>query len=179
MLYTERGWAWVERITWIIVIFGIPLFFVEQYLQIQREKVSATLEFMKKYQDAHLVSQRFILLEPWTQYDLQTLRLANPSTRAMDDLVIALINKSAGSSRDMREAIFNIVDFYDTLELCIRAGRCDRKLAIAYFQGYAKQFFCLYSPYIQRLKNQQSMPEYGSRLERFAVAGGDCSPSTR
>jgi hypothetical protein len=105
MSYGEQVWAWVERLTWIIVIFGIPLFFVEQYLHVRRERASATLDYMKKFQDAHLVSQRFILLAPWMQYDLQTLSNAKPSTRAMDDLVLGLIEKSQGTGRDMREAI--------------------------------------------------------------------------
>ena len=82
-------------------------------------------------------------------------------------------SKSAGR-QDMREAIFSIVDFYETLQLCIDVQKCDRPLALSYFQEYARRFYCLYAPYIGKLRHQQSMPGYATRLERLALAGGSC-----
>jgi hypothetical protein len=174
---SETVWKWVERLSWIWIIFGIPLFFIEHHRQVERDKAAATLEFVKRYQDNQLVTQRFALLSPWMKYNLQAFMMAKPSPLAVEDMVLKMVDASAESNsnqRDMREAIFSIVDFYETLQLCIDAGSCDRALAVSYFGQYAHQFFCLYKPYILKLRSQQRMLDYGNRLERLALEGGSC-----
>jgi hypothetical protein len=170
-----RVWTWLERASWIWIVLGVPLFFVEHHLQLDRDRATATLEFVKRYQDSQLVSERFALLAPWMQYNIEEFRQARPSPQAVEDLVLKLVNASPTSGgRDMREAIFSIVDFYETLQLCVDAGRCDRELALSYFGMYAKQFYCLYKPYVFKLRHDQNIPTYAQRLEQLAQGGGAC-----
>jgi hypothetical protein len=170
----KNGWTWIERASWVWIVLGVPLLFIEHHLQVERDKSTATLEFVKRYQDAQLASERFVLLAPWMKIDVEAFRRAKPSPRAIQDLVLKLVDSSASSAgqRDMREAIFSIVDFYETLQLCIDADMCDKKLAASYFGEYSTQFYCLYKPYIQKLRKQQNMPSYGRRLEQLASTIG-------
>ena len=130
---------------------------------------------MKKYQDPHMLGQRFALLEPWLQYDVKELvEVEGISARAVEDTVFNMIDLSAGKGtyHDMRMAIFDIVDFYETLVVCLDVGRCERDVANSYFKEYANQFYCLYKPYILKLRLHRELPNnYACGLARFA---GDC-----
>lgn len=136
------------------------------------------------FQDSHLVSKRFALLAPWLtgQFDIRKLREQGATRADLQAIVLAQVDPAYPSSADMRSAIFDIVDFYDTLQLCIENDRCDKAMAEAYFQNYAWEFQCLYEPYISLLKDalapstetsqDQTAEVYGQRLKRFATAYG-------
>lgn len=183
-------WFYLERLSWIVIVVGGPTFLVEwyhdrgerarqlerdraeHYLQLQRDKASETLSFVKTYQDATLVAQRFALLEPWLseQNNLSFYGQMDGTYADFEDLVL----KTVAARPQLRTAIFGVVDFYETLQLCIDADRCDKKIAISYFQDYSRQFFCFYRPYIQMLKEKQNIQSYGDRLMRFATESGPC-----
>lgn len=168
-------WDWVDRLSKIVVALGVPLFFVEQYLHWERDKATNTLEFVKKFQDTQLVNQRFALLSAWMQYDIRQLQAAGPSKKAIDDAVLKIVNASVVPGKtDLRAAVFDIVDFYETLKVCIDSNRCDGEMAVSYFSEYAHRFFCLYQPYILKLREQQAVSSYGKRLEEFALAYKTC-----
>ena len=78
-------------------------------------------------------------------------------------------------SANMRQAIFSVVDFYETLQLCVDADRCDGPLALSYFGQYAKQFYCLYKPYILKLRQDLNIPSYAERLEKLVRQHGSCA----
>ncbi len=184
---SERIWTWAERLSWMVIILGIFGVGLDQYFRWQAERESNTLQFVKNYQAPHMLGQRFALLEPWLQYDVKELvEVEGISTRAVTDTVFNMIDLSAGKGtyHDMRIAIFDIVDFYETLVVCIDVGRCNEKVADSYFKEYANQFYCLYKPYILKLRLHRELPSnYACRLAKFA---GDCEtiatasdPSTR
>jgi hypothetical protein len=173
---SKGNWAWIERVSWIVIIIGAVIgWYAEKLNREQAERQSNTLEFMKKYQDPHMLGQRFALLEPWLQYDVKELvEVEGISARAVEDTVFNMIDLSAGKGtyHDMRMAIFDIVDFYETLVVCLDVGRCERDVANSYFKEYANQFYCLYKPYILRLRLHRELPNnYACGLARFA---GDC-----
>jgi len=170
------SWVIVERLSWTVVIFGIPLFFIEQNIRSQHERENNTLEFAKKYQDSQMVTYRFALLAPWMQYNIREMEAARPSRRVVDDFVMKLIevSKDSGKDADMRAAIFGIVDFYETLMVCVETARCDKQLAISYFEEYGRKFYCLYRPYILKLRDEQRVASYGQRLEQLALLSGQC-----
>jgi hypothetical protein len=175
-------WYLFERASWIAVIlgligviFGIVSWVIDQNSRKQAELESNTLEFVKEYQAPHMLGQRFALLEPWLQYDVKELvDVEGISARAVEDTVFNMIDLSAGKGtyHDMRIAIFDIVDFYETLVVCIDVRRCEKKVADSYFKEYANQFYCLYKPYILKLRLHRELPSnYACRLAKFA---GDC-----
>jgi hypothetical protein len=173
---SKGNWAWIERISWMVIIIGAVIgWYAEKLNREQAERQSNTLEFMKKYQDPHMLGQRFALLEPWLQYDVKELvEVEGISARAVEDTVFNMIDLSAGKGtyHDMRMAIFDIVDFYETLVVCLDVGRCERDVANSYFKEYANQFYCLYKPYILKLRLHRELPNnYACGLARFA---GDC-----
>ena len=179
-------WVWAERLSWAAVIitlgvagYGIRTWYLDQQAKKQAELESNTLEFVKKYQDPHMLGQRFALLEPWLQYDVKELvEVEGISERAVADTVFNMIDLSAGKGiyHDMRMAIFDIVDFYETLVVCIDVGRCEKDVADSYFKEYANQFYCLYKPYILKLRAHRELPnKYACGLARFA---GECEPAS-
>jgi hypothetical protein len=166
-------WFWIERVSWIVILLGIPSYFLDQYFRGEIERATNTLEFVKKYQDPHMVGERFVLLEPWLQYNIADLEAQGVSTRTITDTVFKMIDLSKGTKHDMRTAVFDIVDFYETLLVCINIRRCDRGIATSYFREYANEFYCLYRPYILQLKRQRQLPtNYACGLEGFAGACG-------
>jgi hypothetical protein len=177
VLRSDSFWTKIERLTRVVVLLGIPLFFIEQHLKREEERASNTLDFVKRFQDAQLVGQRFSLLKSWMQYDVKAIEVAHAPREVLDELVLKMIEVSAetAGAEDLRPAIFGIVDFYESLSVCIEIRRCDRNIATNYFSDYARRFYCLYEPYIKRLRDQQSIADYGARLERFALQKGSCS----
>jgi hypothetical protein len=186
--FKENGWCYFERISWIVIVatalIGVPTLLIEHRFQLERDRRSATLEFAKIFQGDHLVSKRFELLTPWLQgkYEIEQLRRMQATRADLRAIVLDMVGPTAPSGAQLRSSIFDIVDFYETLQLCIENDRCDKEMAVTYFQEYAWQFYCLYQPYIQRLKDaldpadastskpKQGMKSYGDRLRDFATA---------
>jgi hypothetical protein len=173
---SEAFWTWVERLTRVIVLLGIPMFFVGEFLKREQDRASNTLDFVKRFQDSQLVAQRFVLLKPWMQYDVKSIEAAQVPKSVLDELVIKMIDvsKQTANQDDLRPAIFSLVDFYESLGICVEISRCDRNIAENYFEDYARRFYCLYQPYIEHLREKQLVTSYGSRLESFALQKGPC-----
>jgi hypothetical protein len=152
------------------------MFFVGEHLKREEERASNTLDFVKRFQESQLVAQRFVLLKSWMQYDVKAIETLQMPKQVLDDLVLKMIEVSTeGANQDeLRPAIFSIVDFYETLAVCIDIRRCDRDIAVNYFDDYARRFYCLYQPYIHLLREQQQIAAYGARLESFALRKGPC-----
>ncbi len=183
-------WVYLERFSWIIIVatavLGIPTLLIEHHFQLQRDRQNTTLEFAKLFQGAHLVSQRFALLMPWLEgkYDIENLRRVEASRADLRAIVLDMVEPITSSSAQLRSAIFDVVDFYETLQLCIENDRCDKAMAVAYFQGYAWEFYCLYQPYIEKLKKvlgasdgnrrdiAHDFKSYGDWLKSFATSQG-------
>jgi hypothetical protein len=178
----------LERVTWIVIVgtatLGIPSLILEHTFQLDRDRQAATLEFAKIFQSPQLVEKRLALLAPWLDgdYDVRRLRKLRVSTADVRAIVLNMVDASNPSSADVRSAIFDLVDFYETLQLCVERKQCDQDMASAYFQPYAWEFYCLYRPYINQLRTALSPSEavdgptskqsvrYGDRLETFATA---------
>ena len=169
-------WSWIDRITKVIVLLGIPMFFVQEHIKSEQDRASNTLDFVKRFGEAELVSQRMALLKPWLQYDVSSIEAAKIPKETLSDLVLKMIEVSEDERQgDLRSAIFRIVDFYETLGICIEIGRCNAQIATSYFMDYAHRFSCLYRPYIEELRSKQLITSFGMRLEGFAQRKGPCS----
>ncbi|MEA3278725.1 MAG: hypothetical protein U9Q81_26185 [Pseudomonadota bacterium] len=171
----------LRNLSYIVVILGIPTFFLDQYEGRQRQNKLNTLEYVNRFHDPHLIRQRFALLRPWLDRDLNKLLAAGASRRTLQDLVLADVTASAekGREADMRAALFDVVDFYDSLSVCLQVSLCSSDLAESYFGDYATRFFCLYEGYIKKVRTEQSIPSFGLRLEEFSNSIKACYEETR
>jgi hypothetical protein len=138
---SEKLWNWIDKATKVLVLFGIPMFFVQEHIKNEQDRAGNTLEFVKRFGEAELVGHRMALLKPWLQYDVASLETAKIPKEALDQLVLKMIVVSEQEHNgDLRSSIFSIVDFYESLGICVEINRCNQQIAKAYFLDYAHRF---------------------------------------
>lgn len=160
----------IETLSFIVIILGVPAFFIEQYQARQHAAKEATLEYVNRFHRAELTESRFLLLKPWLDQNIQKLVEAGASRETINDIVQAEIDTSAdnGPNKDLRVAVFRMVDFYDSLLVCLENEICSEDLVRSYFGDYAVRFDCLYGGYIKKVKSEQAVDRFGEKLAQFA-----------
>jgi hypothetical protein len=169
----------LEGLSYIAVIAGIAFFFLQHQHELERGKAAATLGYVNLFNSDKLSEARKLLLQSWYEHSakLAVIRSLGPAnTHSMDDYVNMIIDKRAkeGRDRDLQPALFSLVDFYEQVLLCVEKDICERQTTLSYFGDYANPFLCLYSGWISRNRRLLSAPDYGKRLETFALSIRRC-----
>lgn len=169
----------LEGLSYIIIIAGIGTFFLQQHNDSEKTRITTTLEYVSRFNSDAMANFRYRLLAPWYDYadDLVAIqKLGQVGSNTLASFILKLVDKGAeqGAPNDLRPAVFAVVEFYDQLIICDEKKICDGEVLRAYFSENAKSFYCLYQPVIEFHRSKLSIPDYGTRLERFVSSVGGC-----
>jgi hypothetical protein len=169
----------LEALSYVVIIAGIAIFFIQQHEEFEKTRLTATLDYVGRFNSDYLANFRYRLLAPWYDYadDLTTIEQIGQVQRStLEAFVMKLVDKytEEGGQKDLRPAVFAVVDFYDQLIICDENQICDRNTLRAYFSANAKNFFCLYRPLIEFHRSRMAIPDYGKRLEQLVGSLGGC-----
>jgi hypothetical protein len=161
-----------EFCQFVCVIVGVPLLILQLVLAEQQRKVDRTLDFAARFSDEWFGRKRSDLVRPWFAYteELQALNQAGGATRGVIEKLVRGIVRSESEEnpeRDLRMTVYEVADFFDQLSFCIEAKRCSKSVAVDYFGGFAKEFYCLYGVIIRDMRQELAMPSIGLGVERL------------
>jgi hypothetical protein len=171
--------AELEYVGALVVITGVPLFFIERWQQAEDERKTRAIEFVGRFQAENMAEARFRLLEPWLAYrdELRAVaKLGGLDREEANRLVKGIVAASAEAPGDPRllEAIHEMTDFFDHVAICVRENLCDSAVIRSYFKSYATQFFCLYGVVLEDQRADLGMAGYGSGVETLVTDWGSC-----
>lgn len=158
-LLLPRIKTWFEILALLAAVIGGCLAFAEYKSKLKSDKIKATLEFLQRYNSGHIATSRKKLLSAWLKHGSNTHEAA-VSDAAWDELLSKVLKGGCITTE-----IFDLIYFYEEVELCIDQAICDPESAIAYFANDAHIFFNGHFPEIDKARKNFINEELGNRLE--------------
>lgn len=174
----HRIHKYLEALSFIAIIFGVPLFFYQQWQNTEIRRTEETLRFVNLFQQERIASARAELLLPWFKYtsEIQRINNSNGLERSMlNRWVEKMIEASAHSNpeKNLIHSIIIITDFFDQLYLCINIKVCQEESAKLYFREYSSKFYSLYGHKIEELSSSLSISTFGRGIKYFGEYNQD------
>ncbi len=73
-------------------------------------------------------------------------------------------------------AIAEVTGFFNGLEACVQTGLCDSGTAHAFFDVYARSFWCSITPVVNYERHAKRRPRFAAGMQEFVDSGGErCS----
>ncbi len=154
------------------IIAGI--FAVYQYLQARQDlRVVRSLDYVERFNDfdtsigrAHAKISRTLWLNNSQILRLREILRTLPADQAealRSRFLRKLLDNGGPDGEGLRGDLHTIVQFFDTLQICIRSGLCDEASAYAFFGDYVVTFWNNFSVAIA--ESRVLDPNYGAGLE--------------
>lgn len=151
-----------------LIVAGLT--FWKQQQNIPRDEAALLVSSLT---DERLSQARSILFRLWADKSLQQFELGVP-TDFKESLVRKTIETSAVPETDIIEAIVNLANYYDEVEICVEKGRCDREEINENLGRYSVAFYCLYRSEIEDVRQRLVLTGLGDGLARFVDRQGGC-----
>lgn len=163
----------LEVLSYIVVILGVPVFFYQQWQITETRRTEETLKFVTMFQQERVASARSTLLLSWIKYSKEIeLINAGPglSQVMLERWVEKMIEISSNSNpeKNLINAIYVMIDFFDQLYLCVRVNVCREEPAWLYFHEFSSQFYRLYGHKVEEMRGSLSIDGFGSGIRYFA-----------
>ena len=155
----------------IVVIAGVPLFFVQQYYEYNRTRVGKTIDFAMLLQSADFKNARYNTLKPWLDQPLEAFQAAHPPEAIREKFVRDVV----ATNKEIFPALFEINEFFNSLGVCVESGACDADVADKQFGEFAKGIHCLYGIIYNDMKRKYLLDGFGQKIKYFAEKNGFCT----
>lgn len=166
----ERRKAISEIIaTWVGLVGLVAggLFGVVQYMEKDRgDKIKVTLDFLDRLNRSPVLDARKNVFEAWEKHRLELDEILNKQASG-DDELDSLILRVVDQHR-LFSSLITLIDYYDSLEICVAKMVCDEPTSAALFANDARVFFALHYPFIEKERQARSDASFAVHLERFA-----------
>ena len=160
-LVTDIATPWIGT----VALIGAGIFSMFQYLENEKgNRVKETLTFLDRYNKTPFLDARRNISIMWEKNaeKRDVLLKAKPFPESEFD---ALVIKIIGDEKLQLDMSLTI-EFFESLEVCVKKNICDADTAIQFFQPEAIAFYRLYLAHIESLRTQHT-PRYGIGLEKF------------
>ncbi|HYG29616.1 MAG TPA: hypothetical protein VD887_05305 [Allosphingosinicella sp.] len=162
----ERIRVTLECLSYVTVIAGIFLFFVQQREVENARRVETALLFVSLENDEAYTRARETLTAPWQRVDMSRIMAARPSRDTIHRLKLEV-------TRDVPDAsIENVYEFYSSVVGCRDHGLCDRTIIDQFFRRGVSGFYCTYDVRLAQIGRRLNRPDYGRDLQSYA---GSCT----
>lgn len=159
---TARYKKIVDIVGVTIAAIGVPLFFVGQFQEVQRERVNRTLNYVEEYNRGDIFEVRKEILEAWSTLPISVGQLsdleANPVIwdKLVDDLAV--------TNPEFRSAVIELVSYFDTVGFCVSVHECDADTARQLIASPATAFCNLYGSLVDDIRSEASLSTFGGGL---------------
>ncbi len=159
---TARYKKIVDIVGVTIAVIGVPLFFVGEYQEVQRERINRTLDYVEEYNRGDIFEVRKGLLEAWSSLPIPVGELSDLEA----DPVIwgKLVDDLAVTNPEFRSAVIELVSYFDTVGFCISVNECDAHTAQQLIASPATAFCNLYGSLVVDIRSESSLSTFGGGL---------------
>ncbi len=162
-ILTELITEWVKLAA--LIIAGI--FAGIQYLDKQNgERVKETLAYLNRFNTAPVLDARRKISSVWDDHLTQQRDILEkrPYVDSEYRQFMTATVKEAGIGQD----VALVIEYFESLEVCIRAKICDGDAAAQFLKQEALNFFRQHATHIQLIRSERRDPRFARDLESFA-----------
>lgn len=174
---------WLEVCAKVLLIVGTLVGAAWAYLEYSHKedqrRIEGTLGYVKRFSEGNLAESTRRIGGLWyaSQNQLQHLRDTAAGAdfqRRHQQLVMSvieqgvLVDKDGKASRGAVADVDAVTTFFSELAICVKARLCDATSAHAFFDDYARRFYCLHEPYLT-WKAEHYSASFGQNLAGFAA----------
>lgn len=153
----------------VIALIGGGLYGIHQYnAKVKEDRVREVFTFLAKKDQPPLVEAWREINSKYNTAFKQIKPISSEPKSEDRDRRYCDIVRGVIDSPSMQTHFDSIIEFYETLDICITTGLCDRDTARSFFKKDAtnlgQAFFC----YIQHRREETKDSEYAISLDRIA-----------
>ena len=140
-------------------------FAIYQFRAVQQDgDIARTLSYIERFEGGRVADSRDAVASALRPYRTQLRQKAPFSPAERNGIVSTLLESPEGA--ELPQKIDIIVDFYEGLRACVKAGICAASVATAYFASEASELRQTFAPYF--VERKANNPAFGVGLEWFA-----------
>lgn len=159
-LLTEIVTSWLGAIA---LILGGG-FAVVQYLEKEKgDRVKVSLDFFDRYNKPPFYDSRKRIEDAWhkNDYELDKILSSQPmDKKKYSEFVIAVVQRE-----NIEYDVFQLMAFFESLEICIESEICDRSSALSFLHSDALAFYRLHFSIIGKVREFRGDPSIANKLE--------------
>jgi hypothetical protein len=156
-----------------VVLVALPFTVLTYCHQIDTEKVSRSLDYVKEFNTGTILDARNVLFTIWQRGDQANAELPADVLAEMFDRLAERQGERPGPT-EARQAVSDIANFFDMVDACRAAGPCDDESLQTNLGQYAHDFWCIYQSSLKEQRSRIGNKTLGGGLERLAEARGGC-----
>jgi len=172
---------WLEACSKVLLIVGALVgagwaYFEYLHKEDQR-RIEGSLSYVKRFAEGSMLESTKRIGSVWYANREPLRRLQDSSSDAAfaqrhQQLVMSVVelyavpDKDGLSTQGVVGDVDTVVAFFSELLICVKAELCEGKSAHAYFDNYARRFYCLHEPYL-RWKAANYSSSFGKDLAEF------------
>lgn len=149
----------LECLSYIAVIGGIGLFFLQQQSVHRAQRVETAMQFVQLENEPAFTEARAMLEAPWRQVDMSQLR---PTQGGRAQLQLT-VTRQVGD-----EPIEKLADFYASVLACRASGICETEVIDQFFRTNISGFYCAYDVRLARIAQRLNRPDYAAALRAYS-----------
>ena len=158
---------YVDIITLVIAVVGVPGYFYNQYVTSRHAQSERSLEFVTAVQTMPLLSDKITIMRSFSDLQSRAFLAGGPSNAALTQFVEAKV----GEDEEFGNAVVKLVNHFDNAGACMSSGICNERILRDLLQSEAANVHRLLGPYINLLAERYFLTNIGCGL--IAVAGSN------
>jgi hypothetical protein len=156
--------SWIGLVA--LIVGGV--FAIVQYLDKEKaDRVKTTLEFLQKFNTAPVVDARKAVLSAWAGNN-ERVALAVTHSASEPDTYPKLVAEIV-KAKALYEPLITVIDFYDSLQICVETKLCDSSATTSIFQRDARVFFNVHYPFFIEQRKERVDPAFAEKLQALAM----------
>lgn len=150
----------LECLSYVVVIVGIGLFFVQQETARRAQQVEMAMRFVQLESESTFAEAREALEAPWRTVNMSQVAPTEDGRAKLK----ATVTESVGD-----EKIEQLTEFYLSVLDCRSAEICDAKVIDRFFRSDISGFYCLYDVRLASIAERLNRPTYADPLRDYAT----------
>ncbi len=135
-----------------------------------KSRIEHTLAYVKQFNGPEMSTVRTAISShsEKVSIEFEKLRKKHSDPKNPEDVkIIKNFIVRSSDEKGIRENIWHMVGFYESLVVCVDNKICDVETAEGFMGSPALKFYRFYSPYIDQVRRQFGDTEYGGKLHGF------------
>ena len=158
----------ISAIASVLALMGGGIYAICQYdAKITEDRVREVFTFLNKRDQSPLLETRRLVDSSYVKAFEQIKALAKESNSESRNKKYCEIVRGVIESNSLEQAFDSIIEFYDTLDVCITSGLCDQATAKSFFRPEAIRLAHAYWCYINFRREDSKDVEYARGLDRI------------
>lgn len=155
--------VWIKVLTLLVATSSVLTFFYGEYSADQRDIQSHTADVIERYRSGDVFEAQMRLIETWKTLPVKRIADTSASQVVIDRLVSGVV----ASNDDFFRNFMTMVNYFDSIFMCIQIGECDTEMAVLALKSDAIRFNLLYHGAIFSTRERLLLHNLGNGLEAF------------